>query len=99
MTEYVNSASFATDFKNAGFRLLSCEVLNEETLYSTYNAPTQPNEDSLRIQVANYYSTTVTDRVLAFYDLPVSEDLQEWQRLFGKHCAIFPTTNCLVTVS
>ena len=96
--EYVNSAKFAADFKNAGFRLLSCEVLNEETLYSTYNAPTQPNEDSLRIQVANYYSTTVTDRVLAFYDLPVSEDLQEWQRLFGKHCAISLTTNCLVTV-
>lgn len=87
MIEYVNSASFATDFKNAGFRLLSCEVLNEETLYSTYNSPTQPNEDSLRIQISNYYSPAVTERVLEFYNLPVSEGLEEWQKLFGKHHA------------
>jgi carboxylesterase type B len=86
MIEYVNSSSFATDFKNAGFRLLSCEVLNEETLYSTYNSPTQPNRDSLRIQISNYYSPAVTDRVLEFYDLPTSKDLQEWQKLFGKYC-------------
>ena len=84
MIEYVNSASFANDFKNADFRLLSCEVLNEETLYSTYNAPTQPNEDSLRIQVSNYYSPAVTDRIMKFYNLPVSEDLEEWQKVFGK---------------
>jgi carboxylesterase type B len=93
MVEYVNSANFASDFKNAGFRLLSCEVLNEETLYSTYNAPTEPNEDSLRTQVTNYYSPTVTERVLAFYGLPVSEDLEEWQKLFGKHYETSPIDN------
>jgi carboxylesterase type B len=97
MIEYVNSASFATDFKKAGFRLLSCEVLNEETLYSTYNAPTQPNESSLAIQIANYYSPAVTERVLGFYNFPISEDLQEWQKLFGKIRFTIPTEICSLT--
>ena len=72
------------DFKKSGLRILSCEVLNEETLYSTYNAPTEPNLDSLRMQVSNYYAPAVTDRVLQLYDLPDSEDLEDWQKLFGK---------------
>lgn len=85
MITYANSAEFAHDFKKAGFRMLSCEVLNEETLYSTYNAPTRPNLDSLRMQVSNYYAPAVTDRVLQLYELPKSQDLEEWQKLFGMH--------------
>lgn len=84
MIEYANSASFASDFKKAGLRILSCEVLNEETLYSTYNAPTEPNMDSLRMQVSNYYAPAVTDRVLQLYNLPDSKNLEDWQKLFGK---------------
>lgn len=85
MLEYINSASFATDFKKVQFRMLSCEVLNEETLYSTYNAPTKPGLDSLRMQLSNYYAPAVADRVLQLYDLPTSKDLEEWKQFFGKH--------------
>jgi carboxylesterase type B len=87
MIDYANSASFADDFHKAGFRILSCEVLNEETLYSTYNAPTKPDVDSLRIQISNYYAPAVTDRILQLYDLPESKNLQEWQQLFGEKCS------------
>jgi hypothetical protein len=83
MISYVNSAKFASDFKEAGFRILLCEVLNEETLYSTYNAPTQPSVDSLRMQVSNYYAPAVTNRVLHLYELPQSRNLEDWQNLFG----------------
>lgn len=82
--DYINSADFAADFKTAGFRILTCEVLNEETLYATYNAPTSPGVEPLRVQVSNYYAPAVTERVLQSYTLPESSDLKEWQDVFGK---------------
>lgn len=85
LVDYVNSASFAAAFKGAGFRILTCEVLNEETLYATYNAPTQPNVESLRLQVSNYYAPAVTERILQSYSMPASEELTKWQELFGKY--------------
>ena len=65
-------------------RILTCEVLNEETLYATYNAPTQPDVEALRLQISNYYAPAVTERVLQSYTLPDSKDLKKWQELFGK---------------
>lgn len=85
MMDYVNSPTFASDFATNRFRMLSCEVLNEETLYSTYNAPAEPTVDSLRMQISNYYAPVVTDRVLQLYAMPESDLLEDWQNLFGKH--------------
>ena len=83
LMEYLDSPAFSTDFKQADLRMLSCEVLNEETLYSSYNGPTEPTIDSLRLQVSNYYAPYVTSRVLQLYDMPQSKELKEWQHTFG----------------
>lgn len=84
MIEYLQSNSFADEFKSRHYRLLIGEVTNEETLYSTYNSPTDPNIDSLKLQVMNYYAPDVTDRVIDCYPLPTSPDLEAWKQLFGK---------------
>ncbi|KAK7227901.1 hypothetical protein V2G26_000071 [Clonostachys chloroleuca] len=83
MIEYLQSNSFADEFKSRHYRLLIGEVTNEETLYSTYNSPTDPNIDSLKLQVMNYYAPDVTDRVIDCYPLPTSPDLEAWKQLFG----------------
>ncbi|KAL2822889.1 alpha/beta-hydrolase [Aspergillus granulosus] len=84
MVEYLQSKAFADEFKACKSRLLIGEVLNEETLYSTYNSPTQPTLESLRTQVSNYYAPEVTDRALMCYTLPESDKLEDWRRLFGQ---------------
>ncbi|CAG7994537.1 unnamed protein product [Penicillium olsonii] len=81
-TEYHHSGAFAEEFKKRKLRILIGEVLNEETLYATYNAP-EPNLASLEMQVANYYSHETTKRVLSSYKLPVGSDPVEWKTLFG----------------
>ena len=84
MIEYLQSRDFAREFSDRGFRLLIGEVRNEETLYSSYNAPTEPTVESLRLQVSNYYASDVTDRAIACYQLPETKDLEDWKRLFGQ---------------
>ena len=81
--EYQTSGAFARDFQKRDLRLLIGEVLNEETLYAQYNPPTTPDVESLRSQVANYYAPATVDRILPSYDLPKSDDLEEWKRLYG----------------
>ncbi|KAL4814269.1 Alpha/Beta hydrolase protein [Aspergillus spinulosporus] len=82
--EYLASREFASAFKASKARLLIGEVLNEETLYSTYNSPSEPTIEALRIQIGNYYAPDVTERVLKCYSLPNSKDLDEWKNLFGQ---------------
>jgi hypothetical protein len=84
MAEYLASREFASAFKASKARLLIGEVLNEETLYSTYNSPSEPTVEALRMQIGNYYALDVTERILKCYSLPDSKDLAEWKRLFGK---------------
>lgn len=81
-TEYHRSGKFADKFKKRRLRILIGEVLNEETLYATYNTP-DPNLESLRLQVSNYYAPETTDRILQEYQLPSSKDPNEWNTLFG----------------
>ncbi|RDW93370.1 Carboxylic ester hydrolase [Aspergillus mulundensis] len=84
MAEYLASKEFASEFKTRKARLLIGEVLNEETLYSTYNSPTEPTVEALRTQIGNYYAPDVTERALQCYKLPESKDLDEWKKLFGQ---------------
>ncbi|KAF4119411.1 Carboxylesterase family [Geosmithia morbida] len=84
MTDYLESKEFADEFTSRGFKILIGEVLNEETLYSNYNAPTEPTLEALRLQISNYYAPDVTERVINCYDLPKSDDLDEWKKTFGK---------------
>lgn len=84
MIEYLQSKEFADEFKIRGYKILIGEVRNEETLYSSYNAPAEPNIDALKLQVSNYYAPQVTDRVLQQYKLPASDKLEDWQRTFGE---------------
>ncbi|ETN36259.1 uncharacterized protein HMPREF1541_08536 [Cyphellophora europaea CBS 101466] len=83
IVEYQLSGSFAADFLQHGYRLLIGEVLNEETLYATYNGPAAPSMDALQAQVHNYYSRSVTDRILKHYKMPESSQLADWSTLFG----------------
>lgn len=83
MYEYLQSDSFAKEFQRRGCRLLIGEVANEETLYSAYNSPEEPTLEALRLQLSNYYSPELTERILKQYELPESEDLSEWKKLFG----------------
>ncbi|KAH7311397.1 Alpha/Beta hydrolase protein [Stachybotrys elegans] len=84
MIEYLESKEFANQFKKRGFRLLIGEVRNEETLYSSYNPPLEPNLEALKLQVSNYYAPDVTDRVIQRYPLPQTGQLEDWQKLFGR---------------
>lgn len=84
MVEYLRDGAFAADFKKRGMRILIGEVLNEETLYATYNAPEEPTLDALRLQIGNYYAPATTDRILEYYSLPKTNDLAEWQAVFGR---------------
>jgi carboxylesterase type B len=81
-TDYNHSGAFAEEFKKRNLRIFIGEVLNEETLYATYNNP-EPNLESLRLQVSNYYAPETTDRVIKSYKLPTTEDRNEWNTLFG----------------
>ncbi|KAG7067948.1 Carboxylic ester hydrolase [Colletotrichum scovillei] len=83
MIEYLQGKEFADEFKRRGYKLLIGEVRNEETLYSSYNAPTEPTLEALRLQVSNYYAPDVTDRAIQQYKLPESDKLQDWQTTFG----------------
>ncbi|CBF74593.1 hypothetical protein AN4155.2 [Aspergillus nidulans FGSC A4] len=49
MAEYLESREFASAFKASKARLPIAEVLNEETLYSTYNSPSEPTVEALRM--------------------------------------------------
>ncbi|KAE9370532.1 alpha/beta-hydrolase [Stipitochalara longipes BDJ] len=82
MHKYHTDGSFAAEFKKRNLRLLIGEVLNEETLYSAYNGP-EPNLESLRLQISNYYAPATTERILQHYPLPTSSDKQDWMNLFG----------------
>ncbi|KAH7165431.1 Alpha/Beta hydrolase protein [Dactylonectria macrodidyma] len=84
MFEYLQSQEFADEFNARGYRILIGEVLNEETLYSAYNGPTEPTIEALQLQVSNYYAPEVTNRILQCYGLPKSENLEEWKTLFGQ---------------
>ncbi|KAK1635554.1 Alpha/Beta hydrolase protein [Colletotrichum phormii] len=83
MIEYIQGKKFADEFKRRGYKLLIGEVRNEETLYSSYNAPTEATLEALRLQVSNYYAPDVTDRAISQYKLPGSDKLQDWQTTFG----------------
>ncbi|KAL6400861.1 uncharacterized protein AUP68_16579 [Ilyonectria robusta] len=84
MVEYLQGQEFANEFKARGYRILIGEVLNEETLYSAYNGPTEPTIEALQLQVSNYYAPEVTDRILQCYELLKSDNLEEWKTLFGQ---------------
>ncbi|KAL5048094.1 hypothetical protein BDW71DRAFT_206035 [Aspergillus fruticulosus] len=84
MAEYLASKEFASAFKARKARLLIGGVLNEETLYSTYNSPNEPTMEALRTQIGNYYAPDVTERALKCYTMPESKDLDEWKKLFGQ---------------
>ncbi|KAJ5635583.1 alpha/beta-hydrolase [Penicillium longicatenatum] len=81
-TEYHRSGAFAEQFRKRRLRVLIGEVLNEETLYATYNSP-EPNLDSLRLQLSNYYAPGTTDRILKSYTLPSTTDAEEWKNVYG----------------
>lgn len=82
MMDFQRSSEFAEEFKRRNLKLLIGEVLNEETLYSTYNAP-EPNRKSLGLQVSNYYAPATTERILEYYALPKSSDPDEWRTTYG----------------
>ncbi|CZR68150.1 probable acetylcholinesterase precursor [Phialocephala subalpina] len=86
MVEYQNDGRFAEEFKRRKMKILIGEVLNEETLYATYNSPTEGNLESLRLQISNYYAPATTDRILnsRHYPLPETDDVEEWRALFGR---------------
>ncbi|KAH8895552.1 alpha/beta-hydrolase [Thozetella sp. PMI_491] len=84
MFEYIQGGEFAEVFKRRHFKLLIGEVLNEETLYSTYNSPEEPTLTALKHQISNYYAPETTERVLKHYKLPESDNLQEWKKTFGQ---------------
>lgn len=84
MYEYLQSKAFATEFLRRDYRLLIGEVRNEETLYSTYNSPEEPTLEALKLQISNYYSPELTERILEHYDLPETDDLDEWKKCFGR---------------
>ncbi|KAL3474300.1 Alpha/Beta hydrolase protein [Aspergillus californicus] len=81
--EYHRSGAFAEKFKKRHLRILIGEVLNEETLYATYNSPEEAGLEALRHQVSNYYAPSTTDRILESYELPTSNSVSEWKTLFG----------------
>ncbi|KAF9883410.1 hypothetical protein FE257_003493 [Aspergillus nanangensis] len=83
MMEYLQSKQFADEFKARQYKILIGEVANEETLYSTYNSPTEPTLEALRLQVMNYYAPEVSERAIDCYPLPKSSDLALWKTLFG----------------
>ena len=82
MIEYHQSGAFAKAFKEAGFKLFIGEMLNEESLYAATNSP-EPHYESLFTQVENYYAPSVTERVLKYYKLPISQERQEWVDVYG----------------
>jgi carboxylesterase type B len=82
MIDYQKSPEFAEQFIRRNLKLLIGEVLNEETLYSTYNAP-EPNKESLSLQVSNYYAPATTERILQYYSLPKSTDPDAWRMTYG----------------
>lgn len=82
MMDYQKSPGFAEQFKRRNFKLLIGEVLNDEALYSTYNAP-EPNKESLSLQVSNYYAPATTERILQYYTLPKSTDPDGWRMTYG----------------
>lgn len=88
MVEYLRDGAFAADFRRRGMRILIGEVLNEETLYATYNAPDAPTLDALRLQIGNYYAPATTDRIIEQYHdtLPPENDdnLAAWRAVFGR---------------
>ncbi|KAF2020213.1 alpha/beta-hydrolase [Aaosphaeria arxii CBS 175.79] len=83
MMEYLKSKEFANEFQSRGYKILIGEVANEETLYSVYNSPTEPSIESLKLQVMNYYSPNVTERAIQRYQLPQSDKLEDWKKVFG----------------
>jgi carboxylesterase type B len=83
LVDYQTSGKLAAAFKRRGCRLLVGEVLNEETLYATYNAPAEANSKALETQIHNYYAQNVVDRVLPYYELPTTEKLSDWATMFG----------------
>ncbi|KAI9148820.1 alpha/beta-hydrolase [Paramyrothecium foliicola] len=84
MADYLRSTDFARDFNDRNCKILIGEVLNEETLYAAYNGPKEPTLEALRLQLSNYYAPDVVDRVLLRYQLPQSQDVQDWCNLFGR---------------
>jgi len=83
LVDYHTSGVFAAEFQKRGCRLLIGEVLNEETLYATYNSPSAPTFEALQTQVHNYYAQHVTDRILPRYQMPTTTKLSDWKTLFG----------------
>jgi len=80
---YLQNGSFATEFGRRKLRLFTGEVLNEDTLYAVTNGP-EANRESLKLRVSNYYSMDTTQRLLDHYTLPQTNDLKDWQGVFGK---------------
>ena len=64
-------------------RLLIGEVLNEETLYAEYNSPSAPTREALSRQIENYYAPATAERIVPYYELPETSDLQAWKSLYG----------------
>ncbi|PYH40179.1 alpha/beta-hydrolase [Aspergillus saccharolyticus JOP 1030-1] len=82
ISEYFRDGSFAAEFKRRGLRLFIGEVRDENTLYAVTNSP-DPNRESFRLQVENYYSPATTERLMRHYALPSTDKKEEWQAVFG----------------
>jgi carboxylesterase type B len=83
IVEYHKSGAFVKEFKKRNLRILIGEMLNEETLYAVTNGP-EANLESLRLQIANHHAPSTTERVLKHYELPTSEEKEEWQAVLGR---------------
>lgn len=59
------------EFKRRKMKILVGEVLNEETLYTTYNSPTEGNLESLKLQISDYYAPATTDQLLNSHHYPI----------------------------
>lgn len=81
--DYFRSGSFAKEFKRRGLRLFIGEVLDENTLYGATNGP-DANQESLRLQLLNYYSPAATSRLLQYYSFPKPNVRHDWETLFGR---------------
>jgi len=84
LIEYHKDGKFAEEFKKRGLKLLVGEMLNEETLYAATNPPKSPDIKSLELQLENYYAPDVVKRVVKYYGVPKTVNIEDWTHLFGR---------------
>jgi len=84
LIEYHKDGQFAARFKDRGLKLLIGEMLNEETLYAVTNPPKSPDIESLELQLENYYAPHVVKRVVNYYGVPNTTNIEDWKLLYGR---------------